>query len=190
VRKKYSSSRWNLLATSSADLINPLILHVIVEKSVFRLFSFLHWLFSFGLPKSRIFRDVVREVRASPFQTPNSPYDPTLFPKPQSLRSRDNCGTRFCWISAPSVGATLKLRHYFVQQQIFRMRAVKCALLATLLLMFCLCFSFLRRHCAELILINRSIDARSDLDPIIYYYGNNGVLVFIARKYIKNIVAC
>lgn len=46
--------------------------------------------------KSRTFRDVVKELRALLFQTPNSPYDSTLFPKPQSLGSRDNRGTKFC----------------------------------------------------------------------------------------------
>lgn len=69
--------------------------------------------------KSRTFQDVVKELRALLLQTPNSPYDPTLFPKPQSLYSLDNRGTRFCRTSVPSEGATLKLHYYLANMYTF-----------------------------------------------------------------------
>ena len=52
--------------------------------------------------KSRTFRDVVTKLRALQLQTPNSPYDPALFRKPQSLYSWDDRATRFCGTSAPT----------------------------------------------------------------------------------------
>lgn len=59
--------------------------------------------------KSRTFRDVVTKLRALQLQTPNSPYDPALFRKPQSLYSRDDRATRFCGTSAPTENSTPKL---------------------------------------------------------------------------------
>ncbi|CAK9831870.1 hypothetical protein ANTRET_LOCUS8792 [Anthophora retusa] len=59
--------------------------------------------------KSRTFRDVVTKLRALQLQTPNSPYDPALFRKPQSLYSRDDRATRFCGTSAPTEDSTPKL---------------------------------------------------------------------------------
>ena len=59
--------------------------------------------------KSRTFRDVVTKLRALQLQTPNSPYDPALFRKPQSLYSWDDRATRFCGTSAPTENSTPKL---------------------------------------------------------------------------------
>lgn len=59
--------------------------------------------------KSRTFRDVVTKLRALQLQTPNSPYDPALFRKPQSLYSWDDRATRFCGTSAPTEDSTPKL---------------------------------------------------------------------------------
>lgn len=59
--------------------------------------------------KSRTFRDVVTKLRALQLQTPNSPYDPALFRKPQSLYSWDDRATRFCGTSAPTEDTTPKL---------------------------------------------------------------------------------
>lgn len=59
--------------------------------------------------KSRTFRDVVTKLRALQLQTPNSPYDPALFRKPQSLYSWDDRATRFCGTSAPTEHSTPKL---------------------------------------------------------------------------------
>ena len=120
-KREDRKTNWNFPADDINAEGTPVLLFSFSSSPFFPFFfSFLFFFFfacwnntfrdRFGSSvKSRTFRDVVTKLRALQLQTPNSPYDPALFRKPQSLYSWDDRATRFCGTSAPTEDSTPKL---------------------------------------------------------------------------------